>query len=109
ALAIVTVAALLSRAGGPVTAALRTCGSRSIVIYLAFFLPMAATRGLIVKTGVVSDVGLASLLVIAAAVLLPLALERAVRHTPLNVLFRRPQALHLVAERPPARPMLQAA
>ncbi|WP_238182056.1 acyltransferase family protein, partial [Methylobacterium trifolii] len=76
ALAIVTVAALLSRAGGPVTAALRTCGSRSIVIYLAFFLPMAATRGLIVKTGVVSDVGLASLLVIAAAVLLPLALER---------------------------------
>ena len=30
---------------------LRFCGEHSIVIYLAFFLPMAATRTLLLQTG----------------------------------------------------------
>ncbi|GJD93292.1 acyltransferase family protein [Methylobacterium iners] len=98
-LAIVATAALLTRAGGPLTAALRTCGERSIAIYLAFFLPMALTRSLIVKTDTIVDVGVASLVVTAVAVLVPLALERLVRHGPLSFLFRRPGFLH-VAERP---------
>lgn len=101
ALAIVAVGALLTLAGGPVTAALRACGERSIVIYLAFFLPMAATRTLIVKTGAIADIGLASLVVTLVAVLVPLAIERVVRHTPFVFLFRRPAAFHIVAETPP--------
>ncbi|MGY2052672.1 acyltransferase family protein [Methylobacterium sp. JK268] len=99
ALAIVTAAALLTRLRGPVTAALRHCGERSIVIYLAFFLPMAATRTLLVKTGAVPDVGLASLLVMLAAATVPLLIERAVRHTALRFLFVRPPAFHIVPER----------
>lgn len=95
ALAIVSGAALLCRMGGPLAEALRTCGRRSIVIYLAFSLPMAATREVLVRSGLVSDVGLVSLAVIAAAVLAPLVLERMVRGTPLNALFVRPKVFHL--------------
>ncbi|GJD30159.1 hypothetical protein PMNALOAF_1403 [Methylobacterium adhaesivum] len=109
AMAIVAGASLMTRLGGPVTAALRTCGSRSIAIYLAFFLPMALTRTLIVKTGAITDVGWASLVVTATAILVPLALERAVRHTPLAFLFRRPTAFHIVGEGAPARPVLRNA
>ena len=95
ALAIVSSAALLCRVGGPLAEALRTCGQRSIVIYLAFSLPMAATREILVRSGLVSDVGLVSLAAIAAAVLAPLILERMVRGTPLNALFVRPKAFHV--------------
>ncbi|PXW54426.1 putative membrane protein YcfT [Methylobacterium sp. B4] len=100
ALAIVAFAALMTRAGGPVTAALRACGERSIVIYLGFFLPMALTRTLIVKFNLALPdhalgVGLASLIVTVVAVTLPLAFERLVRGTRLDVLFRRPAAFHI--------------
>ncbi|AWN49016.1 acyltransferase [Methylobacterium terrae] len=107
ALAIVATAALLTKAGGPVTEALRACGERSIVIYLAFFLPMAALRTLLVRSGIIDDVGLVSLLVTVTAVALPLGIERLVRHTPARFLFRRPAAFHLVGEeRAPAAPHL---
>ncbi|NEU13454.1 acyltransferase family protein [Methylobacterium sp. BTF04] len=99
ALAIVAIGALLSRAGGPVTAALRACGQRSIVIYLGFFLPMALTRTLIVKSGAITDIGVASLIVTIVAILVPLAFERMIRHTPLAFLFKRPKAFHIVPER----------
>ncbi|MFE1598489.1 acyltransferase family protein [Methylobacterium sp. ID0610] len=102
ALAIVASAALLTRAGGPVTAALRHCGERSIVIYLAFFLPMAATRIALLKTGAIPDVGVASLGVTVVAVAVPLVIERLVRDTPARFLFVRPKAFHIVPER--ARP-----
>lgn len=98
ALAIVATAALLTRAGGPVTALLRACGERSIVIYLAFFLPMAALRTALVKSGIIADVGLVSLLVTVAAVAVPLGFERLVRHSPARFLFRRPAVFHLVGE-----------
>ncbi|WP_375462713.1 acyltransferase family protein [uncultured Methylobacterium sp.] len=109
ALAIVAAASLATRAGGPMTAALRTCGSRSIVIYLAFFLPMAATRTLIVKTGLIADIGLASLIVMAVAVIVPLAFERAIRGTALGFLFVRPKAFHIVGARPARNAALQPA
>lgn len=108
ALAIVVAAALISRVGGPVAAALRTCGRRSIVIYLAFSLPMAATREILVRSGLIADIGAVSLIVMVAAVLLPLALERLVRGTALNFLFVRPARFHLASARAPARPALQA-
>ncbi len=104
AAAIIAVSALVAgtRADGP----LAYCGRHSIAIYLAFFLPMAATRAVLIKTGIVTDVGVVSFLVTAAAVGLPLVLERIVRNTPAGFLVRRPAAFHLKA-RPAAR--LQAA
>ncbi len=47
---------------------LRYCGEHSIVIYLAFFLPMAVTRTLLLKTGVITDIGMISLIVTVAGV-----------------------------------------
>ncbi|MCJ2068613.1 acyltransferase family protein [Methylobacterium sp. J-030] len=108
ALAIVVAAVLIGRTGGHVAEAIRTCGRRSIVIYLAFSLPMAATREILVRTGLVADIGAVSLIVMVVAVLLPLALERLVRGTPLNVLFVRPARFHLAPARVRARPVLQA-
>ncbi len=86
---------------------LRACGERSIVIYLAFFLPMAALRTVLVKSGIIADVGIVSLLVTVTAGGRALGIERLIRHTPARFLFRRPAAFHLVGEeRPgPARPL----
>ena len=100
-LAIVSGAALLCRMGGPLAGGLRICGRRSIVIYLAFSLPMAATREILVRSGLVADVGLVSLAVIAAATLIPLVLERVVRGTPLEALFVRPKMFHVKQTAPP--------
>ena len=47
---------------------LRYCGEHSIVIYLAFFLPMAATRTLLLHTGLIHDIGTISLIVTIAGV-----------------------------------------
>ncbi|WP_346767175.1 acyltransferase family protein [Enterovirga aerilata] len=103
AVAIVAAASILtshmSRAAEP----LRYCGQNSIAIYLAFFLPMAATRTVLIKTGIIQDAGLVSLFVLIAAVAAPLILERLVRHTPLAFLFRRPAWAHIVPVRPALR------
>src|SRR6266404_5772827 len=48
---------------------LRYCGEHSIVIYLAFFLPMAATRTLLLRSGLIHDIGTISLIVTIAGVL----------------------------------------
>ena len=61
AAAVVTFSALLAR--HDVFAPLRYCGRNSIVVYLAFFLPMAASRAVLLKTGIITDVGTISLLV----------------------------------------------
>lgn len=107
ALAIVVSAALIGRWGGPIAEAIRTCGQRSIVIYLAFSLPMAATRETLVRSGLVADIGVASLIVIAMAVLMPLILERLVRGTPFEFLFVRPRAFRLATARARTAPALQ--
>lgn len=74
---------------------LRACGQNSLVIYLAFFLPMAFTREALVRTGFISDVGTMSLIVTIVAVIVPFAIERAVRNTRLRFLFVRPAAFRL--------------
>lgn len=88
AAAVVAVSVLLvpTAAGMP----LRYCGANSIAVYLAFVLPMAATRIVLVGTGVVPDIGTMSLIVTIAAVSGPLILERLVRGTRLDFLFVRP-------------------
>jgi len=88
AVAIVVASALLARtlAGAPVAYA----GRHSIAVYLAFFFPMAVTREVLIRTGIVEDVGVVALVVTIAAVIAPLVLERLVRRTPLSFLFERP-------------------
>lgn len=92
--AIVTVAvgAALIRPRVGAVEGLAWIGRHSIVIYLAFFLPMAVTRTLIVKTGLVTDIGLASLITTAAALTGPIVLFHATRITGLGrFLFERPR------------------
>jgi uncharacterized membrane protein YcfT len=107
ALAIVAVSALLAAAGR--AAPLGWLGSQSIVVYLAFFLPMAATRTFIVKSGLVSDVGAASLIVTAVSVVVPLLIARAVRGTKLGFLFERPAIFKLSAAKPRGEAVATAA
>ena len=102
--AVVVIAALLARAD--MFQPLRYCGQNSIVIYLAFFLPMAATRIALLKTGVITDLGTIALLVTAAGVAGVLAWYWAVRGTRFRFLFERPDWARL---RPAPRPFLQPA
>jgi uncharacterized membrane protein YcfT len=79
----------------------RYCGRNSIVIYLAFFLPMAASRTMLLRAGWIADMGTVSVMVTAAGVVGALALFWAARRGPLRFLFERPERLHL-APRPVA-------
>jgi uncharacterized membrane protein YcfT len=88
ACAVVAFSALLSKAD--LMAPLRYFGEHSIAIYLAFFLPMAATRAILLKTGFIPDLGTVALIVTAAGVIAPLLLEWLVRGTRFNFLFVRP-------------------
>ena len=81
---------------------LRYCGQNSIVIYLAFFLPMAATRIALLKTGIITDLGTISLLVTAVGVIGALGWYWAVRGTPLRFLFERPDWARLKSAPAPA-------
>ncbi len=94
ALAIISMSSLLaclSRAN-KVHRALSYLGAHSIVVYLAFFLPMAATRTVLLKTGVISDIGTISVLTTAAGVILPVILYCLIEKTGYGrFLFARPQ------------------
>jgi uncharacterized membrane protein YcfT len=93
AAAVIAVAALLARAN--VLDLLRHAGEHSIAVYLAFFLPMAVTRSVLLKTGIVSDLGTVALIVTAMGVIMPLVLHWLVRDTRLDFLFRRPALFHI--------------
>ena len=69
---------------------LRYCGEHSIVIYLAFFLPMALTRIALLKSNIVTDIGFVALIDTAAGVLGALAIWWVAKRTGLNFLFERP-------------------
>jgi uncharacterized membrane protein YcfT len=101
ACAVVTVSALMAMSD--VFKPLRYFGKNSIVIYLAFFLPMAATRTLLLKTGVITDVGSMSVIVTAAGVLGALALYWPVRGTWGRFLFERP-AMFWLTPKPEPKP-----
>lgn len=102
--AVVSVAALMARSD--MFQPLRYCGRNSIVIYLAFFLPMAATRALLLKTGIITDLGVVSLIVTAAGVIGALCWYWAVRNTAFRFLFERPAWARL---KPARGPVLQPA
>ena len=104
AVAVVSFAALLSKSD--LMAPVRYCGRNSIVIYLAFFLPMAVSRAALLKLGVIDDLGTISLIVTGCGVIGPLVLFWAVRGTPLRLLFERPAWARL---KPAAGRVLQPA
>jgi uncharacterized membrane protein YcfT len=97
AIAVVTLSTLLSKLD--LMAPVRYCGKHSLMIYLAFFLPMAVTRGVLLKTGLISDLGWVSVLVTAAGVIFPLVLYWAVRNTGARFLFQRPAWAHFAIPR----------
>ena len=86
---------------------LRYCGEHSIVIYLAFFLPMAATRTLLLRIGLIHDVGAISLVVSLAGVAGALVLWRVALAVGADFLFERPAAFWIAPKKP--RVTLQAA
>jgi uncharacterized membrane protein YcfT len=88
AAAVIALAALLSKMR--FLDILRYAGKHSIAIYLAFFLPMAATRYVLLKTGIIPDLGTVALIVTVFAIAGPLLLQLLARNTPLGFLFERP-------------------
>lgn len=87
--AVVVLTALLSMV--PAMAFLGHLGRNSIVVYLAFFLPMAVARGLLLKFAPALDIGTVSLLVTIAGVAGPVILFRVVQWSGFGrFLFERP-------------------
>ncbi|WP_438276087.1 acyltransferase family protein [Nitrobacter sp.] len=105
ACAIITTGTLLAKMRW--LDAVRYCGEHSIVIYLAFFLPMATTRTLLLKTGIIHDIGTVSLIVTIAGVVGAVLIWWACRNTRANFLFERPDAFWIAPRKRPAA--LQAA
>ena len=103
--AIIATAVLLARANW--LAALRYCGEHSIVIYLAFFLPMAIVRIVLLKTGIIPDIGLVSLIDTVAGVTGALAIWWGAKRAGLNFLFERPAMFWIASKQ--KRAVLQAA
>jgi uncharacterized membrane protein YcfT len=103
--AIVTLGTLLARAHW--LTFLRFCGEHSIVIYLAFFLPMATTRTLLLRTGLIPDIGTISLIVTVAGVVGALVIWRIALATGATFLFERPAAFWIAPKK--SRATLQAA
>jgi len=97
ACAIVTIGTLLAQARW--LKSLRFCGEHSIVIYLAFFLPMAATRTLLLRTGIIHDVGTMSLMVTLVALFGALAIWRIALKAGADFLFERPTAFWIAPKK----------
>jgi uncharacterized membrane protein YcfT len=102
--AVIVVGALLAKMRW--LDAIRYCGEHSLVVYLAFFLPMAASRIFLAKTGIIGDVGLMAVIVTTSGVVGALVLWWLTRNTALRFLFDRPQAFWLT---PKPRVSLQPA
>jgi uncharacterized membrane protein YcfT len=91
--AIILTSTLIVRSGR--LGFLRHFGENSIVIYLAFFFPMAVTRVVLLKLGLM-DTGTTSLIVTVVAVICPMILFWLIGKTGYGrFLFRRPQWAYL--------------
>jgi uncharacterized membrane protein YcfT len=98
ACAIITIGTLLARMHW--LEFLRFCGEHSIVIYLAFFLPMASSRTVLLHLGIIHDIGLVSLIVTIVGVLGALAIWWAALAVKANFLFERPDAFWIAPKKP---------
>lgn len=79
-------------------------GERSLYVYLAFFLPGAATRILLAKSGMIENADLIALTATIVAVAAPLIGFKIVEKTPLKAFFIRPAAFRLNEDRKPLAP-----
>lgn len=71
-------------------------GAHSIVVYLSFSIPMAATRLVLMKLGFITDTGMLSTIVMLVAILSPLVLYWLIQLTGWGkFLFERPAWAHL--------------
>jgi uncharacterized membrane protein YcfT len=98
ACAVVTIGTLLARMRW--LNFFRFCGEHSIVIYLAFFLPMASTRTLLLKTAIIQDVGTISLIVTVVGIAGALLIWRAALSLRANFLFERPDCFWIAPRKP---------
>ncbi|WP_193335384.1 acyltransferase family protein [Devosia beringensis] len=98
--ALCTIAALLTRL--PAMDWLRWLGSKSLIVYVAFVLPMGVARTLLIKLGLLEPT-LLTLLTMAIAIIAPLVLYWLVERTGLGkFLFERPGWAHLPGTGRPA-------
>src|SRR6201996_2902875 len=105
ACAIITIGTLLARAQW--LTFLRFCGENSIVIYLAFFLPMATARTMLLRSGMIHDIGTIALLVTVSGVIGALLIWLVAMASGARFLFERPAAFWIAPKK--ARSTLQAA
>ena len=109
AFAVVAVASLIARTRSRRSPS-RWLGEHSIVIYLAFFLPMAVSRAILLKTGIVPDIGTVSLLVTLSGIVGPILLYAMIQWTGYGrFLFERPAWATLDVRPRPRREGLVAA
>ncbi len=93
-IAVCLAAALLIRL--PWMDWLRWLGEHSIVIFLSFSIPMAASRTLILRTGLIDDVSMLSIVVMTIALASPIVLYWMIRKTGWGrFLFERPGWAHI--------------
>ena len=75
---------------------LRWLGSKSLIIYLVFVLPMGIVRTILLKVGLITDVSTISIIVMAISIVSPLVLYWLVERTGwCKFLFTRPAWAHL--------------
>lgn len=93
-LAVCVTAALLAKV--PAMDWLRWLGEHSIVVYLSFSIPMAATRVLLLKLGIVENASVMGTIVMLVALVAPLVLYWLIQKTGFGgFLFERPAWAHL--------------
>jgi uncharacterized membrane protein YcfT len=102
AAAVIGCAILLARSG--CAGGLRYLGANSLVIYLAFFLFMAATRTLLVKLMPSLDIDVLAAVITSASIIGPLLMLQLVRGSALGFLFQRPKSFSVMTVETPAKP-----
>jgi uncharacterized membrane protein YcfT len=106
AAAVITTGVLFARTG--LAEWLRYLGANSIVVYLAFFMFMAVTRGVGLKLLPQVNVDVLALASTSAGVIGPVLLFWAMRNTRLAFLFKRPDWAHIKQVETLAKPPYSA-
>jgi len=108
ALALCVLGALLSKLS--VMNWLRWLGEHSLVVYVAFTLPMSIFRGLALWSGLLTDTGLLSFAVLIVATASPVALYLIIQRVGFgDFLFVRPRWARIADDRPSAPAVAWAA
>ncbi|WP_424362386.1 acyltransferase family protein [Methylocystis parvus] len=93
AAAVVWFSALLAETGR--ASSLKSLGAQSLAVYLAFILPVAASRIALFRAGLVFDGGCVALLLTAIGVIVPTFVKYRTKDTSFAFLFERPASFRL--------------